>query len=30
MVLTCVSDNKVSVVTSNTNDLIEKYDKIQY
>ena len=26
VVLTCVSDNKVSVVTSITNDLIEKYD----
>ena len=26
IVLTCVSDNKVSVVTSITNDLIEKYD----
>ncbi len=24
--LTCLSDNKVSVVTSITNDLIEKYD----
>ena len=26
IVLTCVLDNKVSVVTSITNDLIEKYD----